>query len=695
MSLYNMPPGAPQPSSSLSSESPLALAPTVGDLSSADLFGSGTTNGSGHGSAHGHGHGPGPGHGSASANGNENGSVNGTVTPSSTHDQGSQSGPTAVPAACLACRNKHLKCDGQTPCTRCVASQTECVYVASRRGYKGPRRGTAHNPNKRHASSSPDAADVTSAAGPDSCPMLLGAAAPAMTSAAFTPSAGLGSDPNSPFLSAAASMNHLQLYRTTPFGTPISAVQHHAPIVPVTTIADKCLDSFYYHYYASHPFMLPREYFFRHIRETGQKLEHLQAAMRYVGSLFMDVGPARASYLDEALRLTYSPSTPKDGFLVQALLLLIVALDGSCQQDKARDLLTDCERIAVELGMNTRQFANIHGRGNPMLEESWRRTWWDLYVIDGMVAGVHRVTNFLLFDLAADVALPCEESEYLLGTIPQPMHMEDFDDQLFSGEDRTFSSFAYRVAAIRNLGRMMRCGPIMFPEDENLAKMEAHLTNWRLHLPPGKRDPVDKNCLHDEMMFQGHFITTACTIMLHQPHSQLDSSPARSVNSCAPYRAVPSGESYNIHTRHTVTAAADISKMITAPVGLTSHTHFFTCVITMSAIVQLSKWALYFLNDEDDLRQQIRLSIGALSKLSAVWKAADRAAGQVRGVAREIYRAKKAQQINPAFWVAFTQEEMIQSLNADEAIISEIDSMLSHVSGAPVSVAGAPGALEH
>ncbi|KAG6365519.1 hypothetical protein INS49_007130 [Diaporthe citri] len=637
MSLYNMPPpGAPQPSSSLSGESPLALAPTVGDLDSADLFGSGTTNGSGTGHANGHGHG----HGSGSGSANGNGSSNGTVTPSA-HDQGSQSaaaGP-AVPAACLAC--------------------SECVYVASRRGYKGPRRGTAHNPNKRHASSSPDGTDVSSAAGPDSCPMLLGATAPAMTSAAFTPSAGLGSDPSSPFLSAAASMNHLQLYRTTPFGTPI------------------------------------KEYFVRHLRETGQKLDHLQAAMRYVGSLFMDVGPARASYLDEALRLCYSPSTPKDGFLVQTLLLLIVALDGSCQQDKARDLLTDCERIAVEIGMNTRQFATMNGRGNPILEESWRRTWWDLYVIDGMVAGVHRVTNFLLFDLTADVALPCEESEFLLGTIPQPMYMEDFDDQLFSGEDRPFSSFAYRVAAIRNLGRFMRCGPIMFPEDENLAKMEAHLTNWRLHLPPGKRDPVDKNCLHDEMMFQGHFITTACTIMLHQPHSQLDSSPARSVNSCAPYRAVPSGEAYNIHTRHTVTAAADISKMITAPVGLTSHTHFFTCVITMSAIVQLSKWALYFLQDEDDLRQQIRLSIGALSKLSAVWKAADNAAGQVRGVAREIYRAKKAQQINPAFWVAFTQEEMIQSLNADEAIISEIDSMLSQVSGAPVSVSGAPGALEH
>lgn len=174
----------------------------------------------------------------------------------------------------------------------------------------------------------------------------------------------------------------------------------------------------------------------------------------------------------------------------------------------------------------------------------------------------------------------------------------------------------------------------------------------------------------------------SCTIMLHQPHSQLDSSPARNVNSCAPYRAVPSGDAYNIHTRHTVTAASEISRMITAPVPLGHHTHFFTCVITMSAIVQLSKWALYFMQDEDQ-RQQIRLSIGALSKLSGVWKAAGTAAAQVKGVAQEIYRAKKAAQVNPAFWVAFTQEEMMSNLNADEGIMSEIDTMLSHVTSAP------------
>lgn len=252
---------------------------------------------------------------------------------------------------------------------------------------------------------------------PDSCPMLLGAnGAPGLSSntPAFTPM------PNShaagtPFLSAAPSMNHLQLFRTPPFANPLDAVAHGAPMAPMASIADKCFDSFYYYYHAAHPFVLPKEYLARHRRETGQKLEHLVAAMRYVGALFLDAGPARASYLDEALRLCRSPTTPKDGFLVQALLLVIVALDGNCEQDKARELLNEAESIAVEIGLNTRQFAALHGRGNPVLEESWRRTWWDLYVCDGMIAGVHRVTNFLLYDVVCDVALPCEESEYLSG----------------------------------------------------------------------------------------------------------------------------------------------------------------------------------------------------------------------------------------------------------------------------------------
>ena len=155
------------------------------------------------------------------------------------------------------------------------------------------------------------------------------------------------------------------------------------------------------------------------------------------------------------------------------------------------------------------------------------------------------------------------------------------------------------------------------------------------------------------------------------------------MTSCAPHRDVVNGQAFNTHTQFTITAAYEITKMITQPVPLLHHTHFFTCVITLASIVHLSKWALYYIQDEEDLRQQIRLNIGALTKLSSVWKAAQTAAGQVKSVAQEIYRAKKAQQINPAFWVGFTQEQMISALNTDEGIMSEFDTMLSQVTSAP------------
>jgi hypothetical protein len=39
--------------------------------------------------------------------------------------------------ACVACREKHLKCDGLNRCTRCSAQNITCVYLKSRRGYRG------------------------------------------------------------------------------------------------------------------------------------------------------------------------------------------------------------------------------------------------------------------------------------------------------------------------------------------------------------------------------------------------------------------------------------------------------------------------------------------------------------------------------------------------------------------------------
>ncbi|KAI5863296.1 hypothetical protein GGS23DRAFT_604915 [Durotheca rogersii] len=574
---------------------------------------------------------------------------------SSTSGNGdSRTPPNTVQAACLACRGKHLKCDGNTPCGRCQIHETECIYVASRRGYKGPRRNPP-NPGKRPASDSPPSANG------DTCSLIASVTRPMATApsvSTFNPAVVVAESPATPF--TASGVNGLQLYRSQYLNGGGALVGPDTQ--PQQTIPERCLNSFYYYFYPGHPSVLPKEHLLKMAKEKD--LAHLLAAMRWVGSLYIDVGPARATYFEEAMRLVYAQDVVRDGYLVQAMVILLIGLDGSCQQEKAREILSHVERIAIEIGLYTRAFATLHGGGVPRVEESWRRTWWDLFVVDGMVAGVHRQTNFLLFDIVAD-------------NIPRPMYLEDFDDQVFSGEEREFSSFAYRVASIRNLGRMMRLPNNGFPSEENVSRIESLLSNWRMHLPPTKIDSLNKDCQLDEMMFQAHMINHACSIILHQPLSQLDSSPARDVTACAPHRAVQSGDNFNIHTRHIIKAACEISKMVTYNVPITSHTHFFTCVLTLSSIVHLSKWALYFIHDEDDLRQQVRLNIGALNKLSNVWKAANTASGQVRGVAQEIYRAKKAQQTNPQFWVGFTQEEIISSMAADEGIMSEINTMLT------------------
>lgn len=256
--------------------------------------------------------------------------------------------------------------------------------------------------------------------------MLLGHApvsmpASTMSVPGFNPAVVLpDAEPVSPYSAPLGNLPGLQVYRNPFLATNSSSARGMGlAVVPPTqqmaNLPERCFEAFYHFFHAGHPFVLPRDQMLRLMNDGKAQLDAVVTAMRYIGSLFVDAGPARAMYLDEAIRLCYLPSTPKDGFLVQALLLVIVALDGNCQQERARELLADCERIALEINLNTRAFARMHGRGNPVLEESWRRTWWDLYVCDGTIASIHRVTNFLLFDIAADVALPCEEHQYLTG----------------------------------------------------------------------------------------------------------------------------------------------------------------------------------------------------------------------------------------------------------------------------------------
>ncbi|KFY66508.1 hypothetical protein V496_02012, partial [Pseudogymnoascus sp. VKM F-4515 (FW-2607)] len=370
--------------------------------------------------------------------------------------------------------------------------------------------------------------------------------------------------------------------------------------------------------------------------------------------------------LAEAVHQLSSPLCPHDSYAVQANLLIAIGLDGSGELERALTFLNQAVDIALEIGLQHERFAERNGGGNSVVEESWRRTWWECVVLDTMAAGMHQASPIRLDGVGLGVGLPCEEGNYISGHIPSPRSLEEFNDGDLSEGDTIFSSFTYRIAAISNLARILAIPKPIFPDDPLIKKADAYLVNWNLHLPSTKRIVIEGERV-DEMIFQAHMITYASTILLHKQHAHLDTTPVHTITSCAPYQPATSGPTYNVHAAKVVQSASAIASLITLPVPLTLHTHFFTCVVTLGAIVDLSLWAtLEEVERGEEVKQQIRLYTGALKTIAAVWPSAQKAQGQVKGAARDIFASRKLAARDREFWGRLLDEEILGLVGGDE-----------------------------
>lgn len=114
--------------------------------------------------------------------------------------------------------------------------------------------------------------------------------------------------------------------------------------------------------------------------------------MQYIGSLYApDLSSAEfraiaSSQLDLSI-------LPQNGFSVQTLLLLAIAIHAEDEREQARAILDRNICMALEIGMNHRAFAGMER--DPVLAESWRRTYWGLYVLDGVFSGIACASSFM------------------------------------------------------------------------------------------------------------------------------------------------------------------------------------------------------------------------------------------------------------------------------------------------------------
>ncbi|KAK8184606.1 hypothetical protein BC567DRAFT_218790 [Phyllosticta citribraziliensis] len=432
-----------------------------------------------------------------------------------------------VPLACVPCRSKHLKCSGGEPCARCRddGKAGECSYVKSRRGYKGPRKRNAlgepiPNPSSGNVGESSQERRSTSAAPSATESREMSNLEPEQTFPSLAYASAEAAD--SPETSSIFSIS-LEDGATVAFSgqsnLDYSASGNQTSPTNICPIAG----AFFTNFAAAHPFLPPRPLLFQLLR--NKHMPHLELAIQYLGSFY--IPNVSTAPVEEALnRALRGQANARDGFMVQALLLYAIGLKANDKTDKAEEALSEAIDIAIGIGMHEREFAARNGVGNRVMEESWRRTWWELYVVDGFFAGVSQKETFRLKDMVTDVPLPCEEADYSTGYITGISRtIQEYDDAAFADDDAEFSSYAYRIDAVRNLGRVLAVARVDVFDTGVLDAVDSYLVNWRLHLPESKSEFVSRDGQLDHMLFQAHMIAESC---VHLPSCSFRNRTRRS-----------------------------------------------------------------------------------------------------------------------------------------------------------------------
>ncbi|TAQ84187.1 hypothetical protein B7494_g7482 [Chlorociboria aeruginascens] len=533
--------------------------------------------------------------------------VNTSTTTTSVQSQDSLNrGGIRVSLACVPCRSRHVKCGAEMPgCKRCSQDDKPCFYAKSRRGMRdrnAPRRKVLARENKIAATTGQNGQ--------------------------FTLENVLGGTPSNSYSYPASDAS----------GSPSSS---HSRLSTKPINTRRLLDLYYNFFHKSHPFVLPRYNFMARLESDPESLQYLLPVMQYVGSLFASDIPS-AGLRDIALNQLNLPDMPLNGFTVQTLLLLAIATHCEDEILHSRSILDRAIYTALDISMNTSNFANLER--DPVLAESWRRTYWGLFVIDGTFACINTAPSFLLYAVEANVELPCDGCDYDSGMIPRPHTLHEYDARDFEEETPVFSSFTYLIDLVRISGSILALDNVN-PKvlEPAVANADAMLVNWKLHLPREKQGVVDKNEDIDELLFQAQYFYQALLITIHRPLSRLFQSPAESLSRCVPPPITKENNGSNeraywLHTKKTLEAAEAAVNLFALPSPILLHTPLGSCGVTRATLAHLSACAyIHSGNEWNTTRDRIRLGLGTLKTFGEVWSMSRRIEKDLKKVARSVF----------------------------------------------------------
>lgn len=165
---------------------------------------------------------------------------------------------------------------------------------------------------------------------------------------------------------------------------------------------------YYQNFYSSHPIAIPRKALDSLSRDIPP---YLLSVMQYIGAHYHPNPAFKERYRGLAYSCLTNEASPT-GFKVQAILLLAILDHASGYEDQASRTLRIAVELALELALNTTSFASEHSYLRALVEESWRRTYWELYVVSGLFAAITGQKYFTLRNQFSDLPLPCDEAVY-------------------------------------------------------------------------------------------------------------------------------------------------------------------------------------------------------------------------------------------------------------------------------------------
>ncbi|KAI0617252.1 Fungal-trans multi-domain protein [Pyrenophora tritici-repentis] len=599
-----------------------------------------------------------------------------------------------APLACLECRRTHLRCDGATPtCGRCHSRGYACTYTRSGRGRRrrriiGQDAGTLSTVSHQQALPSPPYTTTQS---------IATQAQPSSTLSQWFQDSGSNleresSAPESvPSLHAAPQPDPSDAIILPSGPTPSPQSDELAPWAD----DEQLVNLYYLNFHSSHPLLLPKSWYWK-----NQYPQYLKAVVQLIGGHFCPTASRDA--LLQRVQKELQDDGQETPERVQAQILYAVYLFAQHDLRKGQQVLNSAIEAALNLGMHRQDFAAMHAGSLTVLEESMRRTWYELYITDGCVAALQRRSTFKTNTVGADVLLPCDDFIYEDGMCFMPATLHDFHDNVFADEEKVFSSFCYRIEAVRLLGRVLTITGAQGVHRDLVQAADNALAAFTHHLPRSKSEAeiVSSYGEIDELMFQAHTIIQYSTILLHFPRGDLLSPGplAEDVPGANSTKLLCPCNRQHVDSIKAIESSKTMSMLAALRPPVHRHSPFFVYPLALAAVVQLSIGAIHAKSSSGCLEQhsdRVKLMLGVLKTLGRYWSASDSVLRVLKKMSCAVFRSPRAE----SSYAARRDDQMDTGLDACPHILVDSDWLnsvdLQDLSGLMGHDNGTPGGYGH